>query len=112
MTTIIVVGMISLLIGTFILLLWPEEMKEIEWQYRVGTYGANTVLTTGENRLFCVVEVLARGKDVINIGRRYPTDMWATLEELGQACDGISTAWNYPIVDLDNFPNNWKNDTV
>ena len=91
----------------------------MSWNYRIGTFlysykdtfPDNPILSKKKDkRMFSIIEVLydkdgnPNGySDEVN-----PTTDWTTLEDLVLTVDKLKECISKPIIDIDNFPNEWQ----
>jgi len=86
------------------------------WNYRVATYISSFEKHLGSNpntRLFSVIEVHYDSDEDAKIGKgasylhSNPVANWESLEDLKKTLKLLQEAFKRPVIDLDNFPNEW-----
>jgi len=91
----------------------------MSWNYRVGThvFSYKKVFTSNpklaemkDERLFSMIEVYydEDGKPNGYADKINPTDNWEDLQDLIGTLDLLKLAVDKPIIDIDNFPNEWN----
>ena len=77
------------------------------WNFRIGTYVFPLESREGE-RLFSIVEVYYdEDNNPISVGGKNLLKDIENVEGLKWAIKHIPEAFEKPIIDLDNFPNEW-----
>jgi len=90
----------------------------MSWNYRIGThvFSYKQVFTNNpklakmkDQRLFSIIEVYYDEKGNPNSSAEaQPTKNWETLEDLTKTLDLLMKAKDKPIIDMDNWPNEYK----
>jgi len=91
----------------------------MKWNFRIGTKifsYKETFKDTDEKltkrpdeRHFSIIEVYYDKDDnIIAYGEVNPLNNWDNMKDLKGTYDLIGDAFNKPILDLDNFPNEYK----
>jgi len=88
------------------------------WNYRIGTYiyHHNGNNNQGHNmdgiRLFKIIDVYYEDDKEVSYGDRGywdKTDGYESFNDLKISMELMKMAFNKPIIDLDNWPNEWIN---
>jgi hypothetical protein len=91
----------------------------MKWNFRIGTNSFSykdtfkdqneKLALRPDERLFSVIEVYydKDGKPTA-YGEINPLNDWDNMKDLKGTYDLIADAFNKPIIDLDNFPNEYK----
>ena len=94
----------------------------MSWNYRIGThvfsykkaFVNNPKLSKMEDqRTFSIIEVYydKNGVPTGYIGpQKNPLGHWEDLDDLKGTIDLVKLALEKPIIDIDNFPNEWKDE--
>lgn len=92
----------------------------MSWNYRIGvkrfsykeTFPDNPKMwDNGDHNLFSIIEVFYdEDGNPEGYGESDPTKNWENIEDLVGTMDLILLAKNKPILDLDNWPNEWKDE--
>lgn len=90
----------------------------MSWNYRIGTHVFSYKKTFVNNpelakhkdeRLFSIIEVYYDENGVPDgYAEANPTKNWDLLEDLTGTLDLLLEAKTKPIIDIDNFPDEWK----
>jgi len=93
----------------------------MSWNYRIGThvfsykkaFVSNPKLAEmKDQRLFSIIEVYydKNGKPDGYIDKKNTLSNWEDLSDLIGTVDLVKLALSKPIIDIDNFPNEWKDE--
>lgn len=91
----------------------------MSWNYRIGThlFSYKEVFVDNpklakrkDQRLFSIIEVYydKDGNPDVYIKDTKPLKDWEDLSDLIGTMDLVKLAIDKPIIDIDNFPNEWK----
>lgn len=93
----------------------------MSWNYRIGTHvfsykkafvNNSKLAEMKDQRLFSIIEVYydKNGKPEGYIDKKNSLSNWEDLEDLKGTWELIGKAFEKPIIDLDNFPKEHKNE--
>lgn len=85
-----------------------EEVPKSYWNYRVGTRLVKHPLEDGFWREFLIIECHYRDSKPKMYGQSVKMDGYDDLTELKSTNTLITTAFSKPVIDLDNFPEEYK----
>jgi len=91
----------------------------MSWNYRIGTHVFSykkafvnnpKLAEQKDRRLFSIIEVFYDKDGNINgyADKVNPTSNWEYLEDLFGTVDKLKECLSKPILDIDNFPNEWQ----
>lgn len=91
----------------------------MSWNYRIGThlysyketFPDNPILSKKrDQRMFSIIDVIydEKGNPTNYSLEANPTMDWTTLEDLVLTVDKLKECLSKPILDIDNFPNEWQ----
>lgn len=91
----------------------------MSWNYRIGThvFSYKQVFTDNpkladqkDSRLFSIIEVYydKNGNPNSYVDKANPLNNWESLEDLKGTVDLVKLALGKPIIDIDNFPDEWE----
>jgi len=85
------------------------------WNYRIGTKIFDYQKEVGPHfsgfdnqRLFSIISVYYLDGIPVSYGETNPIDNNESLKELKNSYKYVGEAFKKPIIDLDNFPNEWN----
>jgi hypothetical protein len=92
----------------------------MRWNYRIGTHlfsykeafvNNPELAKRKDERLFSIIEVYYdKDGNLEGYAEADPTKNWDLLEDLMGTLDLLMKAKEKPILDIDNWPNEWKNE--